>query len=78
MHIARLAATDLADALANLEAATPHTLMTINVNEKAPEPFADIAAARQVYFEVTLVCTASWRPPRCRYRRSLMLCVSLP
>ena len=51
MHIARLAAMDLADAMANLEAATPHTLMTINVNEKSPEPFADIAAARAVYFE---------------------------
>lgn len=51
MHIARLAAMDLADAMANLEAATPHSLMTINVNEKSPEPFADIAAARAAYFE---------------------------
>lgn len=51
MHIARLAAMDLADAMANLEAATPHTLMTINVNEKAPEPFADIFAARAAFFE---------------------------
>jgi len=51
MHIARLAAMDLADAMANLEAATPHSLMTINVNEKSPEPFADIAAARATYFE---------------------------
>lgn len=51
MHIARLAAMDLADAMANLEAATPHTLMTINVNEKSPEPFADIAGARAAFFE---------------------------
>lgn len=51
MHIARLAAMDLADAMANLEAATPHSVMTINVNEKAPEPFADIAIARAAYFE---------------------------
>jgi len=69
MHIARLAAMDLADALANLEAATPHTLMTINVNEKAPEPFADIAAARQVYFEAnprlhSILATAQMSVPQ--------------
>lgn len=51
MHIARLAAFDLADAMANLEAATPHTQMTINLNEKNPEPFAEIAMARQAFFE---------------------------
>lgn len=50
MHIARLAALDLADAMANLQAATPHTQMTIRVNEKAPEPFADIANARAAWF----------------------------
>lgn len=50
MHIARLAALDLADAMANLEAATPHTQMTIRINDKAPEPFADIANARAAWF----------------------------
>lgn len=51
MHIARLAALDLADALANLEAATPHTQMTINLQENDAEPFAGIAATRAAFFE---------------------------
>lgn len=51
MHIARLAAFDLADAMANLEAATPHTQMTINIDEKNPDPFGEIAIARAAFFE---------------------------
>jgi hypothetical protein len=51
MHIARLAAYDLADALANLEAAQPHTEMTINVEKEDADPEATIAIARATFFE---------------------------
>lgn len=51
MHIARLAAFDLADAMANLEAAQPHTLMEVNVAKEDPDPAHTIAIARQVFFE---------------------------
>lgn len=51
MHIARLAAFDVADAMANLEAAQPHTLMTINIAKEDPDPARTIAIARSVYFE---------------------------
>lgn len=50
MHITRLAAMDLADALANLEAAQPHTLMTINVEKEDTNPYRSIAASRAAYF----------------------------
>lgn len=50
MHITRLAAMDLADALANLEAAQPHTLMTINVEAEDTNPYRSIAASRAAYF----------------------------
>lgn len=50
-HIARLAALELADALANLEAAQPHTQMTIRVKEGDPNPANSIAIARASYFQ---------------------------
>ena len=51
MHIARLAAFDVADAMANLEAAQPHSLMAINIMKEDPDPAATIAIARSVFFE---------------------------
>jgi hypothetical protein len=51
MHIARLAAFDVADAMANLEAAQPHTLMEINIQKEDPDPAHSIAVARGVFFE---------------------------
>lgn len=51
MHIARLAAFDLADTLANLEAAQPHTLMTIRAEKEDVDPYASIAIARQAHFD---------------------------
>jgi hypothetical protein len=51
MHIARLAAYDLADALANLEAAQPHTEMTINVEKEDADPEQTIAIARATFFD---------------------------
>ena len=50
-HITRLAMLDLADTLANLEKATPHSLMTVRLNQNAPEPMTDIANARNTFFE---------------------------
>lgn len=50
-HITRLAMFDLADTLANLEKATPHSMMTVRLNANAPEPMADIANARNTFFE---------------------------
>lgn len=50
-HITRLAMMDLADTLSNLEKATPHSLMTVRLNANAPEPMADIANARNTFFE---------------------------
>lgn len=50
-HIARLAAFDLADALANLEAAQPHTEMRINIKEGDGNPANTVAIARAAYFE---------------------------
>jgi len=49
-HILRLAALDLADTLANLEAATPHTEMIVRLDPKSPEPFADVAMAQEAFF----------------------------
>lgn len=51
MHISRLAALDLADALANMEAAQPHTLMTIGIEDEDVSPNSTIAAAREAYFK---------------------------
>ena len=51
MHIARLAAYDVADAMANLEAAQPHTLMSINIAKEDPDPAHTIAVARSTFFE---------------------------
>jgi hypothetical protein len=51
MHIARLAAFDVADAMANLEAAQPHSLMSINIAKEDPDPAHTIAIARSVFFE---------------------------
>ena len=51
MHIARLAAFDVADAMANLEAAQPHSLMSINIQKEDPDPARTIAIARSVFFE---------------------------
>lgn len=51
LHIARLAALDLADTLANLEAAQPHTLMTISPEREDDDPAHSIAVARAAYFE---------------------------
>jgi len=51
MHIARLAAYDLADALANLEAAQPHTEMVINIEKEDADPEQTIAVARATFFD---------------------------
>jgi len=50
MHIARLAAFDFADALANLQAAQPHSMMTINVEKLDGDPHNTIALARAAFF----------------------------
>lgn len=50
MHIARLAAFDFADALANLQAAQPHSLMTIDVDKLDGDPHNTIALARAAFF----------------------------
>lgn len=69
IHIARLAALDIADAMANLEGATPHTLMTMRLAKEDPDPAASIAAARGVYFEAnprlhSLLSTAQLSVPQ--------------
>lgn len=51
MHIARLAAYDIADALANLEAAQPHTEMVINIEKEDSDPEQTIAIARATFFD---------------------------
>lgn len=51
MHIARLAALDLADALANLEGAQPHSLLTITPEEHDSDPENTIAIARAAFFQ---------------------------
>lgn len=51
LHIARLAAYDVADALANISAAQPHSQLTVNINEKDPDPAHTIAVARSAFFE---------------------------
>ena len=50
-HIARLAAYDVADALANLEAAQPHTEMVINIEKEDADPEQTIAIARATFFD---------------------------
>jgi len=51
MHIARLAAYDVADTLANLEAAQPHTLMTITHGKEDGDPNNTVAIARAAFFD---------------------------
>jgi hypothetical protein len=51
MHIARLAAFDVADTLANIEAAQPHTLMNITPEAEDADPQQSIAIARQTFFD---------------------------
>jgi len=51
MQIARLAAYDVADALANLEAAQPHTEMVINIEKEDSDPEHTIALARATFFD---------------------------
>ena len=51
MHIARLAAFDVADALANLEAAQPHTLMTLTHGAQDGDPNNTVAIARQAFYD---------------------------
>jgi len=50
MHIARLAAMDLADAMANMEAAQSSNKMRIVLNKDDPNPERTIAMAREVFF----------------------------
>ena len=50
-HIARLAAYDVADALANLEAAQPHTLMTLTHGANDGDPNNTVAIARQAFYD---------------------------
>lgn len=50
MHIARLAAIDLADAMANMEAAQSTNKMRITVDKDDPTPERTIAMARDVFF----------------------------
>lgn len=51
MHIARLAAFDVADALANLEAAQPHTLMTLTHGANDGDPNNTVAIARAAFYD---------------------------
>lgn len=51
MHIARLAAFDVADAMANLEAAQSRTQMDINIGKEDPDPANTISIARATFFE---------------------------
>ena len=51
MHIARLAAYDVADALANLEAAQPHTLMTLTHGKEDGDPNNTVAIARAAFYD---------------------------
>lgn len=51
MHIARLAAFDVADALANLEAAQPHTLMTLTHGKEDGDPNNTVAIARAAFYD---------------------------
>ena len=51
MHIARLAAFDLADTLANIEAAQPHTLMNITPEAEDGDWQNSVAIARAAFFE---------------------------
>lgn len=51
LHIARLAALDLADTLANLEMAQPHTLLTVNLEKEDDDPNGTIAMIRHAFFE---------------------------
>jgi len=50
MHIARLAAMDLADAMANMEAAQSTNKMRITLDKDDPNPERTIAMAREVFF----------------------------
>jgi len=51
MHIARLAAFDVADTLANLEAAQPHTLMNITHGKEDGDPENTAAIARAAFYD---------------------------
>lgn len=51
MHIARLAAFDVADTLANLEAAQPHTLMNITHGKEDGDPENTAAIARASFYD---------------------------
>lgn len=51
MHIARLAAFDVADTLANLEAAQPHTLMNITHGKEDGDPENSAAIARAAFYD---------------------------
>lgn len=51
LHIARLAAYDVADALANISAAQPHSQLNINIAKEDPDPANTIAIARSTFFE---------------------------
>jgi hypothetical protein len=51
MHIARLAAFDIADTLANLERAQPHTLMTITHGKDDGDPTNTAEIARAAFFD---------------------------
>lgn len=51
MHIARLAAFDVADTLANLEAAQPHTLMNITHGKEDGDPENSAAIARASFYD---------------------------
>lgn len=50
MHIARLAAMDLADTMANMEMAQSTNKMRIAIDKDDPTPEATIAIAREVFF----------------------------
>lgn len=52
MHIARLAAYDVADALANIAGATPHTQLEVDIPKETPDPEHMIAIVRQTFFDV--------------------------
>lgn len=49
-HLARLAAFDIADTLANIEGAQPHNRLNIRLEEHDPDPHQSIATARASYF----------------------------
>jgi hypothetical protein len=69
VHIARLAAYDVADALANIAGATPHTQLEVDIPKETADPEHMVAIVRQTFFDVnprlhSLLSTAQLSVPQ--------------